>query len=82
MKPILLSAPWCSNCTILKKTLDLHQINIEVVDTDADATLARQHNVRGLPTILILNDDGTEVERFVGAELKPAEIEKLKVLSI
>lgn len=82
MKAVKLEASWCGPCKMLTQQLDQRGIKIEVNDIDEDSSLARQHGVRGVPTILILNDDGTEVERFVGASLTDAQFEKLKELSI
>lgn len=82
MKAIRLTAPWCAPCKQLAMTLAQNAITIEVVDTDVDSSLAKAHGVRGLPTILILNDDGTEVERYVGAQLTPVQLSRLKELSI
>jgi thioredoxin 1 len=82
MKAVRMTASWCQPCKSLARTLDLQGINIEAVDIDENREMAMKYNIRGVPTILILDDDGVEVERIVGAMPNDAQFEKLKELSI
>jgi len=68
MKKVLkFSATWCGPCKMLSKTLSTVEspIPIEEVDIDANPTLTQQLRVRGVPTLVIIDDD-VEVKRKVG----------------
>lgn len=80
MKAIKLGAVWCSPCSQLSKQLAQEGIHLEEIDVDANKDIARKYNVRGVPTILILDDQLNEVERFVGASLTPAQFKQLRSL--
>ena len=61
------SATWCGPCKMLAKTLSTVEspIPIEEIDIDANPTLTQQFKVRGVPTLVIVEDD-VEVKRKVG----------------
>jgi thioredoxin-related protein len=44
---------------------DIEEINI---DTDEGDQFASDYNIRSLPTILILDDNGKEIERLVNTK--------------
>jgi len=41
-------------------------IEINEVDIDAEMDMARAYNIRGVPTLVLLDDEGNEVKRHVG----------------
>lgn len=61
------SATWCGPCKMLARTLSTVEspLPIEEVDIDANPTLTQQFRVRGVPTLVIVEDD-VEVKRKVG----------------
>lgn len=63
------TASWCSPCKMLAASLQnvTTDIPIQVVDIDERVDLARQHNVRSVPTLLMLDDD-KEVGRLTGVQ--------------
>ena len=66
------SAIWCGPCKTFKpiiKELITEGHPIEIIDIDANENLARELNIRSVPTTVIFSDD-VEVERFVGAKKK------------
>lgn len=68
MKVLKFEASWCGPCKMLSKTLDKITTDkeIEVCDIDEHPELASQYGVRGVPTMVMLDDAGKEVSRLVG----------------
>lgn len=68
MKLVKFSADWCANCKLLTKLMDGMDIPIEVqqVDVDKEPEIAQQYGIRGVPTLLLVDDEGKELRRIVG----------------
>jgi len=66
-KVIRFTASWCQPCKMLAKTLEDVQTNlpIEVVDIDKDSDVAIEYGIRGVPTMVMI-EDGTILKRLVG----------------
>lgn len=68
-------APWCGPCKMLGPTVETlaeensESIGVAKVNVDENQNLAAQYGVRGIPTLIFFNN-GTEVERVVGAQNK------------
>ena len=69
MKQLLkFSATWCGPCKALAgsmKHVDFKDIEVKEVDVDQEKDLVLQYGVRGVPTLILL-DDGKEVARKSG----------------
>tara|TARA_R110000851_G_C12949832_1_gene553162 strand:+ start:324 stop:572 length:249 start_codon:yes stop_codon:yes gene_type:complete len=66
------TASWCGPCKLFKpiiKELIDEGYPIEILDIDTNESLARELNIRSVPTTIIFSD-GVEVERFMGAKKK------------
>lgn len=65
------SAEWCGPCRtlepIVERVADRTPAAVATIDIDDNGALARQYNVRGVPT-LVLFAEGEPVERFVGVQ--------------
>jgi thioredoxin-like negative regulator of GroEL len=62
---VMLTAPWCSVCKSVKKSLG--DFPLDVLDLDRDAEAAyRFHDVTALPTFILVTDDGQEIARLTG----------------
>lgn len=72
-------APWCGPCKSLAPVLEkvTSERNIEVVKINVDEDIEeilKQHgiieqpNVRNVPTIIAINDNGEEIGRFTGTK--------------
>jgi len=70
-------AEWCGPCKTLTKTLETVTTNvvIEEVDIDENLVLPSQFNVRGVPTMVMLDEEGNLLKTLVGNKTK-TELEK------
>jgi thioredoxin 1 len=73
------SATWCGPCKAFKPVMNEvagegHQITF--LDVDVHKDLAKQYNVRSVPTTII-EENGVEVDRFVGAIPKQSVLSRL-----
>ncbi len=70
------SATWCGPCKMLAKTLSNIEspLPIEEIDIDKNPELTQQFKVRGVPTLVIVEDD-VELKRKVGVMSGPEFLE-------
>lgn len=68
MKIIKFSAEWCGPCKTLASVVEGTNLPfpVENIDVDSDPDLAQQYNIRGVPTLILLNDKDEEVSRSIG----------------
>jgi thioredoxin 1 len=66
-KAIRFTATWCQPCKMLAKTLEsvTTETPIEVIDIDENSALAAKFGIRGVPTLVMVEDD-VETKRLVG----------------
>ncbi len=71
MKVLRFTASWCQPCKMLAKTLeDVNTgVPIEVVDIDVHPEVATDYGIRGVPTLVMI-DENVEVKRLVGVSQK------------
>lgn len=72
MKKVLkFKASWCGPCKILSSTLSkiTTDVAIEEVDIEQNPTLTQQYKIRGVPTLVMVEDD-VELKRVVGVKTK------------
>jgi thioredoxin 1 len=65
---IKFSATWCGPCKSLAgnfKYVDMKEVELKNVDIEEESDLAVQYGVRGVPTMVLL-EDGKEVKRHTG----------------
>lgn len=53
---------------VISESQEKISIPFEVVDIDETPSLAMQYGVRGVPTLIVLDDDGKELRRKVGMQ--------------
>ena len=73
------SATWCGPCKSFKPVMNEiagEGYSIEFIDVDQEQNKAVKYNVRSVPTTVI-EENGVEVTRFVGAIPKQQVIQKL-----
>lgn len=76
MKKILrFSAEWCQPCKALAKNLEIASLTVpvEYVNIDEQYDLATKYQIRGVPTLVLLEDE-VEVKRVSGVKTA-AELE-------
>ena len=68
MKVLKFYATWCGPCkamTMLMKNMENLPV-IEEVDIDQNREMSVQYGIRSVPTLVMLDDDGSEVKRYTG----------------
>jgi len=73
------TATWCGPCKAFKPVMNEvagEGHSIQFIDVDANKFLASQYGVQSVPTTVI-EENGVEVDRFVGALSKDAVKNKL-----
>jgi thioredoxin len=68
-------APWCGPCRAIAPVLDAlvaadGRVKLAKVNVDEEPALAARHEIRSIPTILLVKD-GRVVDRVVGAVPRP-----------
>lgn len=79
MKYLYFSAPWCGPCKQLAPKMELvaeANITVEKILVDADAETTQKYGIRNIPTVLLIDENGTELERFVGVNPVEFYLEK------
>jgi len=81
MKYLYFSAPWCGPCKMLAPKMELvaeANIPVEKILVDADAETTQKYGIRNIPTVLLIDENGTELERFVGVNTVEFYLEKFE----
>lgn len=68
-KILRFTASWCGPCKSLAMNLENANLTlpIEVVDIDIHPDLAAEYGIRGVPTLVMIQEN-TEVKRLVGSK--------------
>ena len=73
------TATWCGPCQRFKPIMEEvanEGHSVEFIDIDSQEDLARQYNVRSVPTVVI-EQNGSEINRLIGASTKEVILENL-----
>lgn len=73
MQVLFFGAPWCSACgpakRVVEKEASMAGVQFSYIDTDFSPETASHHAVRGLPTVVIRDDQGNETARLTGGQV-------------
>ena len=77
MKYLYFSAPWCGPCKAFSPIMEqvAQEIPVQKVNVDEENSLAMQYAVRSVPTIVLVDQNGTELSRHVGIQQKSMVLE-------
>ena len=73
------SATWCGPCQTFKPIMSEianEGHSVQFIDIDQQGDLAQRYNVRSVPTVVI-EQNGSEVNRLIGATTKQVILENL-----
>ena len=59
---------WCGPCRVLTTTLNKAHIEYEPINVDNNEELVRKYDIRTIPVFMAVNNDGTEIDRFIGVK--------------
>ena len=83
MRLLKFQASWCQPCKMLSKTMEgINHPLIESkqeIDIDEDTEKVKQYNIRGVPTLILIDDEGKEVKRQSGYMSEPQILKFLEV---
>lgn len=69
-------ATWCGPCKQIAPMFEMlkseygDKINFQSVDVDKDVDMTVRYGIEAMPTFVILDSDGKEINRIVGADAK------------
>ena len=69
-KVIRFTASWCQPCKGLAMNLEEAnlQMPIEVIDIDVQSEIAVEYGIRGVPTLVMMDENNNVVKRLVGSK--------------
>ena len=67
-KIIYFSAPWCGPCRMLGPTMNsvADQVNFTKINVDEDTNTSVKYGIRNVPTLVLVDQSGKELNRLVG----------------
>jgi len=75
MKILKFSADWCNPCKQLGEWLKTKDHDHEIVDVNIDSNreMCEHYGIRGVPTLVMLNEDDTVKKTIVGFNVPKVE---------
>lgn len=83
MKVLKFYADWCGPCkglsAVIKNAGDKVTVPIDDVNIDNEIMTSVEYGVRSVPTMILVDENGTEMKRHVGALTEEQLLNFLKV---
>lgn len=78
-KFLYFTAAWCGPCKILKPKIEAlsSELPITILDVDTNKTTAVEYNVRNIPTIVMIDENGAVLNRLVGNNITVDALKEL-----
>lgn len=84
MKILFFTASWCAPCRkvkpIVKEIAEEYDIDVDELDVTLHVKTAQIFNVISTPTLVVIDNDGLEVNRVTGAKPKSDLVEALNIV--
>ena len=79
MKLLKFEASWCEPCKSLSKTMETIEFPypVEVIDVDQNSAAAIEYGIRGVPHLILLDENNNIVKRVGGNVSNQILIEQL-----
>lgn len=77
-KVVKLYADWCGPCKVLERMmrdLDIKHENVNIDSLDGEG-LSIKHNVRAIPTLLVLDENDNLIRKMTGLPATPTDLTK------
>jgi len=65
-KIIKFSTPFCGQCKVVEANLKKIGVKYDSVDCEEQPSEANKYDIRNVPTIIVVGDDGEVVQRIMG----------------
>lgn len=78
MKYLYFSAPWCGPCKVLAPKMEIlaESVTVEKILVDDNQEMTAKFGVRSIPTVILIDENENEIERFVGTNTVEFYLEK------
>lgn len=80
MKYLYFSAPWCGPCRMLGPKMEqvAESVEVEKINIDDNIELVKKFSIRNVPTVILVDSDENQIERFVGVNTIDFFLDKFK----